>query len=232
MAKKKTYDKKLNRKAFPALFINFFGALLVMAGAFTDTWLYNIPGLSFYPAARRWGLLTVTGKVEQSLFNLDRVACLIQAEMSLGVTCNTPLCDWYASKCSGYRLLMIGSYITLFLLILALIVNFAANLCLLRNKAKALHTGCSANFLACFLVIGAVAVYISIAQACFQIINGTGYYPAPQPSMSLYMVVIGAFLWFMSSCVARSVARRAIKELHFIEDAEYEYKKLKLEARV
>lgn len=210
-----------------AIILQVLAVILLSIALFLPEWLANPAGLSYYPYSRSWGLLTVNGRQVNSHSTQWSTMCSIAGQMSLGMACVTPLCNWYTQKCGAYRIVLIVSWIIFGAICLVCLLALASGIVSLRKTARATQFATATAFCATGLIVAAMVTYVFGMGNAFSIINSAGYYPVPQPSVSFILACVATFLLFLAAIVHTVRWRRLRREELFVEEAEYEHMKFR-----
>eukprot|EP01071_Lankesteria_metandrocarpae_P000335 Lankesteria_metandrocarpae@DN10477_c0_g1_i1.p1 len=228
MAKKKSKNQQHSVNV-SAVVLQSIGVVLLLLSVGIPSWLSNPSGLNYYPYARTWGLFVVTGRITQSHYESWETQCKIAATHMLDVSCVTPLCDWYTSKCAAYRLQTVVSYSVAGILLMVVPTLLVSIILSFRRSKKLMKWTLGLSVMAMVLPVAAIAAYIAVMGVSFDIVNSAGYYPVPQPSVGIFILGLAEFFLvcgFLSQCTR---LRRVRKEMNYEEDMYYEAAMLRAE---
>lgn len=205
-----------------ALLCQFLGTIFLIMSILVPNWLQNPSGLNYLPYPRLWGLWHVTSRYSRSLHDTWETACQIAATHAVDVVCVTPLCKWYEAKCSAYRIQYTVSLAVGILLILVIPFVIASVIFSLRKRYRAMKWTFGMAAITVIAPPVLLFTYLGFMSQSFDIINSTGYYPVPRPSLGVFLLATATFFFTAGLLFHLARNRKVRKEMEYEEDLFYD----------
>eukprot|EP01054_Gregarina_sp_Poly1_P005930 Gregarina_sp_Poly_1__5929@NODE_3121_length_1361_cov_20_197063_g1982_i0_p1_GENE_NODE_3121_length_1361_cov_20_197063_g1982_i0NODE_3121_length_1361_cov_20_197063_g1982_i0_p1_ORF_typecomplete_len226_score19_69L_HMGIC_fpl/PF10242_9/0_00021Claudin_3/PF06653_11/0_008LAB_N/PF07578_11/1_8e03LAB_N/PF07578_11/0_013_NODE_3121_length_1361_cov_20_197063_g1982_i039716 len=201
-----------------AVFLQSLVIAFLTISLFLPNWLYNDPLAGDYPYPRKWGLLSVVGRLTRSHSKTMEASCDAAAEHSVGANCTFGVCAYFMAKCAAWRILMIASYAAFAGLSLAAVLNLLAIMVQFRDNTRAIKFAVAISMFSFLLIAGSMAQYFFVARTAFLMVNSQGSYPVPQPHLCWYLSLGAAFCALVATGSQASRLRKRSREKEYTED--------------